>query len=72
MLSEALLSSDIPAMPVTSLVVSPVVLADQNLVDNIENCLGVWEVPNNCLILEVTESTALADPATDLKALMRG
>lgn len=46
---------------------SAVVLADNNLVDNVENCLGVWEVPNESLILEVTESTALADPETSFK-----
>ena len=41
---------------------SAAVLADPNLADNIENCLGLWEVPRCSLTLEVTESTALAAP----------
>lgn len=42
---------------------SAAVLADPNLADSIENCLGLWEVPRCSLILEVTESTALAEPS---------
>jgi len=42
---------------------SAAVLADPNLPDSIENCLGLWEVPQGSLILEVTESTALAMPS---------
>ncbi|MEM9532318.1 MAG: bifunctional diguanylate cyclase/phosphodiesterase [Pseudomonadota bacterium] len=46
---------------------SAAVLADPNLVDNIKNSLGIWEVPASALILEVTESTALADPEVSFK-----
>lgn len=46
---------------------SAAVLADPNLADSIENCLGLWEVPRCSLILEVTESTALAAPAETFK-----
>ncbi|MEM9301886.1 MAG: bifunctional diguanylate cyclase/phosphodiesterase [Pseudomonadota bacterium] len=46
---------------------SPAVLADPNLADNIECCLGVWQVPSGSLILEVTESSALAEPAESFK-----
>ncbi len=41
---------------------SPTVMADPDLIDMVSNCLGVWEVPRDALVLEVTESSALSDP----------
>ncbi|MEM1089710.1 MAG: GGDEF domain-containing phosphodiesterase [Pseudomonadota bacterium] len=60
-----------PAWPNARVAVnlSASVLHDQELVPQVQACLGIWRVPPECLVLEVTESALMANPDLGLETL---
>ncbi len=60
-----------PAWPDARVAVnlSASVLHDQELVPQVQACLGIWRVPPECLVLEVTESALMANPDLGLETL---